>query len=111
MGALRAHGRHELRALDTLESDVIDPSDAQSATAVLDKIGAAGLLETQQKHARLQYLTSLVEQLAIDNKRARDTEAALLNMQLRRLLSTGIDEGHAGMLDGASEDLRTWRQP
>lgn len=112
VGALRAHGGEERRALDTLESDVLDPSDTQSATAVLDKISAASLLETQQKQARLQHLTSLVEQLAIDNKRARDTEAALLNMQLRRLLfGGGWDEGHTGMLDGAAEDLRTWRQP
>ena len=66
------------------KSDVIDPSEAQSATAVLDKISGAVLLETRQKQARLQYLTSIVEQLVIDNKRARDTEAAVLNMQLRR---------------------------
>lgn len=111
VGALRALGRHERRALDALESDVIDPSDAQSATAVLDKISAAGLLETRQKQARLQYLTSLVEQLAVDNKRARDTEAGLLNMQRRRLLGSASDEGHTGMLDGAGDDLRTWRQP
>lgn len=111
VGTLRALGRHERRALDTLESDVIDPSDAHSTTAVLDKISAAGLLETRQKQARLHYLTSLVEQLAIDNKRARDTEAALLNMQLRRLLGSAWDEGHTGMLDGAGDDLRTWRQP
>jgi hypothetical protein len=111
VGAMRARGGHELRAIDTLESDVIDPSDAQSATAVLDKISAASLLETQQKQARVQHLTSLVEQLTIDNKRARDTEAALLNMQLRRLLHGGWDEGQTGMLDGAANDLRTWRQP
>jgi hypothetical protein len=112
VGALRALGDHERRVIDTLESDVIDPSEAQSTTAVLDKISAAGLLEERQKQARLQYLTSLVEQLAIDNKRARDTEAALLNMQLRRLLTGGPDdEGGAGMLDGAANDLRTWRQP
>lgn len=111
-GLLRAYGRSEQQAIDTLESDVLDPSDAQSATAVLDKISAAVLLETQQKQARLQYLTAIVEQLVIDNKRARDTEAAALNMQLRRLRSQAWgEEGGRGMLTGASHDLRTWRQP
>ena len=110
-GLLRSHGRHELAALNTLERDTIDPSEDQSATAVLDKISAAGLLETRQKQARLQYLTSLAEQLVLDNKRARDTEAALLNMQLRRLLHGDGGEGGGGMLDGAGDDLRTWRQP
>jgi hypothetical protein len=112
VGRLWANGGHELRALTALESDVTDPSDAHSTTALLDKVSAAGLLETRQKQARLQYLMVLVEQLAIDNKRARDTEAAVLNMQLRRLLRTfGDEEGETGMLDGASDDLRTWRQP
>jgi hypothetical protein len=110
-GLLRSHGRHEIAALDALERDVTDPSEDQSTTAVLDKISAAGLLETRQKQARLQYLTSLAEQLVLDNKRARDTEAALLNMQLRRLLHDDGGEGGGGMLDGAGDDLRTWRQP
>lgn len=111
-GSLRALGQQELAALNALEADVIDPSEDQGATAVLDKISAAGLLETRQKQARLQYLSSLVEQLVIDNKRARDTEAAVLNMQLRRLLAGhGGEEGGTGMLDGAGNDLRMWRQP
>lgn len=110
-GLLRAHGRHELAALDALERDVTDPSEGHSTTAVLDKISAASLLETRQKQARLQYLTSVAEQLLLDNKRARDTEAAVLNMQLRRLLRGDGGEGDGGMLAGAGDDLRTWRQP
>lgn len=111
VGLLRAHGRWEQQAIDTLESDVLDPSDAQSTTAVLDKISAAVLLETQQKQARLQYLTAIIEQLVIDNKRARDAEAAVLNMQLHRLRLGDWGEGGGGMLAGAADDLRTWRQP
>lgn len=112
VGMLRANERNELSALNALEADVINPSASHGATAVLDKISGAGLLETRQKQARLQYLAALVEQLVIDNKRARDTEAALLNMQLRQLLRAGSGEGDStGMLDGAANDLRTWRQP
>ena len=37
------------------------------------------------RQARMQFLTAIVEQLLVDNKRARDTEAAAMNMQLGRL--------------------------
>lgn len=110
-GLLRWNGRRELAAIDALEADVVNPSEDQSTTAVLDKISGAALLEARQKQARLQYLSAIVEQLVVDNKRARDTEAALLNMQLRRLLGTDWGEDGGGMLSGASNDLRTWRQP
>lgn len=110
-GALRWNTERELTAIDGLESDVVDPSDLQSTTAVLDKISGAALLEARQKQARLQYLTAIVEQLVVDNKRARDSEAALLNMQLQRLRSLDWSEDGGGMLTGAADDLRTWRQP
>ena len=111
-GLLRWNGQPELKAIDALEADVVNPSEDQSTTAVLDKISAAALLEARQKQARLQYLSAIVEQLVVDNKRARDTEAALLNMQLRRLLGADPgEEGGGGLLDGAGDDLRTWRQP
>ena len=108
---LRWNTERELTAIDGLESDVVDPSDLQSTTAVLDKISGAALLEARQKQARLQYLTAIVEQLVVDNKRARDSEAALLNMQLQRLRSLDWSEDGGGMLTGAADDLRTWRQP
>ena len=110
-GALRWNAQRELAAIDAFEADVVDPSDLQSTTAVLDKISGAALLEARQKQARLQYLTAIVEQLVVDNKRARDTEAALLNMQLHRLRSLDRGEDGGAMLTGAASDLRTWRQP
>jgi hypothetical protein len=110
-GLLRWNGRRELAAIDALEADVVNPSEDQSTTAVLDKISGAALLEARHKQARLQYLSAMVEQLVVDNKRARDTEAALLNMQVRRLLGVDWGEGGGGMLSGAGDELRTWRQP
>jgi hypothetical protein len=110
-GQLRFNGRkHERPAIEALEADVLDPSPAQSATAVLDKISGAVLLETRQKQARLQFLTAIVEQLLVESKRARDTEAAVLNMQLGRLRAIEGEVGR-GWLAGAGDDLRTWRQP
>ncbi|MGE0705099.1 MAG: hypothetical protein AB7P22_14300 [Vicinamibacterales bacterium] len=109
-GRLRPQGKREMTAIDELERDVTDPSTDQSATAVLDKIGAAVFIETRQKQSRLQFLTALVEQLIVDNKRTRDTEAAAMNMQLGRLRQD--DEGGTSpFLAGAGDALRTWRQP
>ena len=110
-GLLRLNAQRERAAIDALQADVVDPSISQSATAVLDKMSGAALIETHQKQARLQYLTAIVEQLLIDNKRARDTETGLLNMQLRRMRGSDGNEGGAGMLTGAADDLRAWRQP
>ena len=109
-GQLRLNGRrNELAAIDRLETHVVDPSNEQSATAVLDKIGGAVLIGARQRQARLQLLTGLVEQLLIDSKRNRDSEAASINMQL----VTWRDAHHANHAFGAGtgDALRMWRQP
>jgi hypothetical protein len=108
-GALRLNGRRELAAIDALESHVIDPSDAQSMTAVLDKVSGAVLIETRQKQARIQLLAAVAEQLIIENKRSRDAEAAGMNMQLARLRDGRA--ANSSLLSGAGADLRGWRQP
>ena len=73
-GQLRFNGRkHELPAIEALEAHVIDPSDEQSATAVLDKISGAVSSAARQRQARTQLLAGIVEQLLIDSKRARDS--------------------------------------
>jgi hypothetical protein len=108
-GLLRNNGRRELEAIDELEQHVTDPSPDQSATAIVEKLSGAALVEARQKQARLQLLTAIVEQLLVDNKRSRDTEAAVLNMRLQQLRAMA-DEG-GGFVTGASDDLRTWRQP
>jgi hypothetical protein len=110
-GLLRSAGQLETVAIDRLEADVLDPSQEQSATAVLDKISAALLIEARQKQARLELLTGIVEQLLVENKRARDAEAAALNMQLGRLRAAEWGSEGGGFLAGAASDLRTWRQP
>ena len=110
VGSLRALGRnHEMRAIDALQGHVTDASVAQSATAVLDKIAGAGVIGGRQRQARVQLLTALVEQLLVDAKRARDTEAAALNAQLT-IWDRAAAVNHAFMA-GSSDALRTWRQP
>src|SRR5262245_50908331 len=85
-GRLRYNGRKELAAIEALERDTLDPSLTQGSTAVLDKISGADLIRVRQQQARIQFMTGIVEQLLVDNKRSRDTEAAVMNMQLQRLL-------------------------
>jgi hypothetical protein len=108
-GLIRFNGRRELRAIEALERHVIDPSLEQSATAVLDKISGASLIAGRQRQARVQVLTSLVEQLLVDTKRARDSETQTINMQL----TTWRDSRTANeaFVAGSGDALRTWRQP
>jgi hypothetical protein len=109
-GQLRYNGRkRELPAIDALEAHVIDPSNEQSATAVLDKISGAGLIAARQRQARAQLLAGIVEHLLIDNKRARDAEATAMNMQL-----VTWRDGRAAneaFVAGTGDALRNWRQP
>lgn len=109
-GQLRFIGREEeLRAIDALETHVIDPSNAQSATAVLDKISGAVLLGARQRQARVQLLAGVVEQLIVDGKRARDADAAAVNMQLVTWRSA--HQANKAFVAGSGDALRTWRQP
>jgi hypothetical protein len=109
-GQLRLSGRRrELQAIYALEAHVIDPSHEQSATAVLDKISGAALIAARQRQARAQLLTGIVEQLLVEGKRARDSEAAAMNMQL-----TTWRDGRAAneaFVRGTAHALSTWRQP
>ncbi len=109
-GQLRLNGRkQELPAIDFLEATVIDPSNEESATAVLDKISGAVLIGARQRQARGQLLAGVVEQLLVESKRSRDTDAAAMNMQL-----TTWRDGRAAneaFVVGSGDALRTWRQP
>jgi hypothetical protein len=108
-GHVRYNGRRELEAIARLESDVTDPSQEQGTTAVVEKLSGATLIAARQRQARAQLLVGIVEQLLVDSKRERDTEASLMNMQL----ATWRDGGAAGraFAAGSGDALRTWRQP
>ncbi len=85
-GRIRGNRRSEVNTITALESDVVDPSNEQSTTAVLDKVSAASLIRARQQETRMQLLTALTEQLLVDSKRDRDTDVAAMNMQLGRLV-------------------------
>lgn len=108
-GRLRYNGRRERLAIDALDHDVIDPSNEQSLTAVADKISGAVLIGVRQRQARVQLLSGLVEQLLVDGKRARDSEAATLNMQL--VAWRDRNAANSAFVRGTGDALREWRQP
>ena len=108
-GRLRSGGKREMRAVDALERDAIDPSPTQSATAVLDKVAAAMLLENRNRQARVQFISAIVEQLLVANKRERDADAAAMNMQL--VTWRDARAANEAFVAGTGDALRTWRQP
>jgi hypothetical protein len=109
-GQLRYNGRkRELPAINALEDDVIDPSNDQSATAVLDKISGAVLIGARQRQVRTQLLVDLVEELLVESKRTRDADAASIGMQLVTWRDSRA--ANAAFAAGMGDALRTWRQP
>jgi hypothetical protein len=108
-GQVRFNGRkRELPAIDLLERHVVDPSQEQSATAVLDKISGASLIGARQRQVRVQLLAAILEQLLVDSKRIRDADVASMNMQLGEL-RTPVNS--TSLLAGAAEQLQAWQQP
>lgn len=108
-GRLRYNGRRELLAIEGLEQDVTNGSLEQSTTAVLDKISGAVLVGARQRQARAQLLSGVVEQLLVEGKRARDTEASSMNMQL--VSWRDRQAANTAFVAGSGNALRVWRQP
>lgn len=108
-GQLRFNGRRELAAIEELQRDATNDSLDQSTTAVLDRISGAGLIGARQRQARIQILDGFVEQLLMENKRSRDTEAGAMNMQLVAWRDRAVT--NEAFVAGSGDALRSWRQP
>jgi len=84
-GQLRYNGRKEHEAIRRSRIRRHRFRRTSRATAAaLDKISGAGLIRGRQQQARIQFLAAIVEQLLVDNKRSRDTEAAAMKCAWRR---------------------------
>ena len=107
---VRAYSGLLQQATQALEDDALNGNPRyHDTTAVLDKIAAGELLARRQDMATNQLMSHALEQLLVRSKRMRDTEAATMNMRL-----LGMRDGHAAgtsLIEGAANDLRTWRQP
>ena len=109
-GTLRFNGRRELAAIDALERHVIDPSDEQSMTAVLDKISGAVLARDRARSRRASSSSRRSPSSSSSRTSAPATpKRPRMNMQIGRLRDGRA--ANASLLAGAGADLRTWRQP
>jgi len=110
VGLVRTYYNRLQRAIDALESDIVNGgADYHEMTAVLDKIAAGELIARRQDTAINQLLSDALEQLLARGKRLRDTEATTINMQI----GTWRDARSANeaFVAGTADALRAWRQP
>lgn len=97
-------------AVEALERDVLHGLlRYHELTVNLDKIAAAELLARRQDMAANQLLSHSLEQLLARSKRLRDAEVAVMNMRLVGLRDART--ASARLVEGAGNDLRSWRQP
>ena len=110
VGTLRGFGGLLQRAVQFLEGDVLSSlTGYHEMTAVLDKVAAGELIGRRQDMASNQLLSHALEQLLARSKRLRDTEAGNVNMQL--LMWRDGPAVNDAFVRGASDALRSWRQP
>jgi hypothetical protein len=107
-GRVRYGSRAETEAIDVLQHDVTDSDPEASATAILDKISGAQLVEVRDKQVRLQLRAAILEQLLVDSKRRRDAAAVTMNGFLRGLRAQGAMD--RSLVQG-DDTLLTWSQP
>ena len=95
----------------------ITPRGLNSPHVSLDRVAAwvamviiaLNLIAARQRQSRAELLVGIVEQLLVDSKRSRDTEASLMNMQLTTWRLGRPASASFG--SGTGDALRTWRQP
>jgi len=110
VGLVRSYYNRLQRAIDALESDIVNRSgEYHEMTAVLDKIAAGALIARRQDTAINQLVSDALEQMLAHGKSLRDTEAATVNMQI----GTWRDARSANeaFVAGTADALRAWRQP
>lgn len=79
-GAARTNGPLILQTIQAMDADASALDDGyHSQTALLNKINSASVLGLRLEAQTNQFLMDTLEQLLVDNKRKRDTEAKAMN--------------------------------
>lgn len=105
-GTVRANGRLILQTIQSMDTDAVALDDSyHTQAALLNKINAAAVLGLRIEAQSNQFLMDTLEQLLVDNKRKRDTEAKGMNAtinQWRYGSAYGLDlfRNTASNLDG-----------
>lgn len=92
-----------------MESDAFSTNDDfHTQTALLNKINTNGILGLRIGAQSSQFLLDNLEQLLVENKRKRDTEAKAINATIHQW-RYGRDYG-ASLFDRTASNLDNWRQ-
>ncbi|MGH9159866.1 MAG: hypothetical protein ACRD2X_07755 [Vicinamibacteraceae bacterium] len=111
VGAIRGHGGQVAASIRRIEADTLGgPDRYHQQTAILDKLIAAEIIARRQDTATNQLISHLLEQLLVDNKRARDAEAVLMDMRINNLRHYE-DYSRSFWSVSSHEEMRAWRQP
>lgn len=107
-GSARIKAIPWLQVLQALESDAFSPlSSFNSQTALLNKINSASVVGLKVEEQTNQFLSSAVEQLLVDNKRKRDTEAKLMNATINQW-RYGASYGQS-LFSRTASNIDNWR--
>ena len=84
-GTVRANGKLILQTIQSMDTDATAASDTyHSQVALLNKINAASVLGLRIGAQSNQFLMDTLEQLLVENKRKRDTEAKAMNATIHQ---------------------------
>jgi hypothetical protein len=107
-GTVRANGRLILQTIQLMDTDASALDDSfHTQTALLNKINTASVLGLRIGAQSNQFLMDTLEQLLVDNKRKRDTEAKAMDAtinQWRYGLAYGSD-----LFRNTAANLDSWR--
>ena len=110
IGRIRANGGTVLTAIANMENDALAFSeDLHTQIAVLNKINGANVLALRLNEATNQLQMHALEQLLVQNKRARDAETTAMNARLFQW-RYGAEYGRA-LFARTATGLDAWRQP
>ena len=108
-GTIRANSERILEAIQAMELDAASLKDEfHTETALLNKINAASVLGLRLEAQTNQFLLDTLEQLLVDNKRKRDSEAKAINSTIHQW-RYGPTYG-ASLFNRTATNLDSWRQ-
>jgi hypothetical protein len=108
-GTLRVNSERVLEAIQIMEQDSASRiGEFHTETALLNKINAAAVLGLRLEAQTNQFLLDTLEQLLVDNKRKRDSEAKAINSTIHQW-RYGRDYGDS-LFRRTSANLDNWRQ-
>ena len=107
-GTVRANGKLILQTIQAMESDAASTDGSfHTQTALLNKINTASVLGLRIGEQANQFLLETLEQLLVDNKRTRDSEAKAMNATIHQW-RYGPAYG-ADLFRNTAANLNSWR--